>query len=84
MQKPQLLYFCMGFSSIWHVYVLTISGHFCGGVPALWMNFAEIVFAVAQPLGKTVNRIIWRNQVGHILKLCEIIVFIIYVSGISV
>ena len=52
MQKPQLLYFFMGFSSIWHVYVLTISGHFCGGVPALWMNCAEIVFAVAQPLGK--------------------------------
>ncbi len=25
---------------------------FCGWVPGLWMNCAEIVFAVAQPLGK--------------------------------
>ena len=25
---------------------------FCGGVPGMWMNCAEIVFAVAQPLGK--------------------------------
>ena len=25
---------------------------FCGGVPSLRMNCAEIVFAVAQPLGK--------------------------------
>ena len=33
---------------------------------------------------ETVNRRIWRNQVGPIIKLCEIIVFIIFVSGISV
>ena len=25
---------------------------FCGGKPGLWMNCADIVFAVAQPLGK--------------------------------
>ena len=25
---------------------------FCGGVPGFWMNCAEIVFAVAQPLEK--------------------------------
>ena len=28
-----------------------LSGHFCGGVPSLWINCAEIVFAAAQPLG---------------------------------
>ena len=52
-----------------------------GGVPRLWMNCAEIVFAVARPLGKLLT-----GEYGeiNILKLCEIIVFIIYVLRISV
>ena len=48
------------------------------GVPGLWVNCAEIVF-----VRETVNRRIIMAK-SNIVKLCEIIVFIIYVPGISV
>ena len=55
---------------------------FCGGVHGLLMNCVETVLAVAQSLGKLL--IVEYGDIVNILKLCEIIVFIIYVPGISV
>ena len=46
------------------------------------MNCAEIMFAVARPLGKLF--IGEYGEIKYIQKNCEIIVFIIYVSRISV
>ena len=48
------------------------------------MNCAEIVSAVARLLGKLLIEVYGEIKYSGILKLCEIIVFIIYVSGISV
>ena len=50
-------------------------------VPGVWLNCAEIVFAVAQPFGKLL--IGEYGEIKYAKTLCEIIVFIIYVSGNS-